>query len=392
MFPHPNVFTTKGETRMSKSVQNRWTQKEVELLRTSNGMEEMKRNIPNKSERQIRSKAGKLRVSVAKNNWSNDQVEYLIKNYKDHGATKIANKLNKKPSEVRYRANKLGLKYIPPHQKVDKDIVIDMYVEKKISIEEIANSLNVHYEFIRKMIPEKYKGYRRTDIDSEELVEKYNSGIGTTLLAREYETHPGVVRDILMRNGVVLRNQEDTWDANTLQLPIYQIEDLYRNGFSLRDIGSLFDISMFTVRDRLVKRGVSIRKDISFYNSGHKNRSWKGGVTPKNALIRESKEYKEWRLAVFKRDNYICQCCDDDSGGNLMAHHILNFAEHINLRFETSNGVTMCDKCHAPQIEGSFHHTYGTTNNDIYQLQEYFDDIRSHLGLELVDIDNIIKA
>src|SRR3989344_1417373 len=31
---------------------------------------------------------------------------------------------------------------------------------------------------------------------------------------------------------------------------------------------------------------------------------WKGGVTPKNLIIRESAKYNDWRKAIFKRDNY----------------------------------------------------------------------------------------
>lgn len=44
---------------------------------------------------------------------------------------------------------------------------------------------------------------------------------------------------------------------------------------------------------------------------GNKNPMWKGGITPINAKIRNSKEYADWRTAVYKRDNYTCQGCGD---------------------------------------------------------------------------------
>lgn len=80
---------------------------------------------------------------------------------------------------------------------------------------------------------------------------------------------------------------------------------------------------------------------------------------------------KRWRLAVFKRDGFTCQCCGDDEGGNLNAHHIKNFSNNVEGRLDIENGITLCENCHNPTIKGSFHHTYGTRNNTREQLEEY---------------------
>ncbi|HWN95713.1 MAG TPA: HNH endonuclease [Methylomirabilota bacterium] len=61
---------------------------------------------------------------------------------------------------------------------------------------------------------------------------------------------------------------------------------------------------------------------------------------------RRSHLYPKWREAVFQRDGYRCQKCGDDRGGNLRAHHLKSFAEHPELRFEISNGITLCHTCH----------------------------------------------
>ena len=92
---------------------------------------------------------------------------------------------------------------------------------------------------------------------------------------------------------------------------------------------------------------------------------WKGGITSEHNKIRNSKEYADWRNAVFERDNYTCVCCGDNSGGNLSAHHINNFSDHEDLRFVLSNGITLCDSCHNPNKIGSFHNIYGTHNNNL---------------------------
>lgn len=60
---------------------------------------------------------------------------------------------------------------------------------------------------------------------------------------------------------------------------------------------------------------------------------------------RKSPEYRSWRLAVFERDNYTCQCCGV-RGGNLNAHHIRPWALFEKERFSVDNGVTLCQKCH----------------------------------------------
>lgn len=79
---------------------------------------------------------------------------------------------------------------------------------------------------------------------------------------------------------------------------------------------------------------------------GEKCHLWRGGISPINKLIRASAKYKEWRKAVFKRDNYTCVWCGDNTGGNLNADHIKQFAYYPELRFELSNGRTLCEPCH----------------------------------------------
>ena len=61
--------------------------------------------------------------------------------------------------------------------------------------------------------------------------------------------------------------------------------------------------------------------------------------------LRYSAQMQEWRAAVFKRDDYTCQKCNQH-GGYLQAHHIRKFADHEDLRFNINNGITLCKKCH----------------------------------------------
>ena len=88
---------------------------------------------------------------------------------------------------------------------------------------------------------------------------------------------------------------------------------------------------------------------------GEKSWSWRGGLTLESKRIRNSIEYKVWRKTVFERDNYTCVCtgcaaCSEAGcgkrGGRLNADHIKSFSKYPNLRFDISNGRTLCKPCH----------------------------------------------
>ena len=64
-----------------------------------------------------------------------------------------------------------------------------------------------------------------------------------------------------------------------------------------------------------------------------------------NRRIRYSKAMKDWRKAVFERDNYTCQICFI-KGVYIEADHIKQFAFYPELRYELSNGRTLCRQCH----------------------------------------------
>lgn len=63
-----------------------------------------------------------------------------------------------------------------------------------------------------------------------------------------------------------------------------------------------------------------------------------------DSAFRRTKQYRVWRKSVFERDNFTCQHCG--SQDELQAHHIKSFAKFEKLRYKTSNGITLCNKCH----------------------------------------------
>lgn len=87
------------------------------------------------------------------------------------------------------------------------------------------------------------------------------------------------------------------------------------------------------------------RKMVAARPRGEKCHLWKGGITPEVRAIRTSFEYKLWREAVFKRDNFTCVFCGV-RGQRLNADHIKPFSVFKELRFDVDNGRTLCVPCH----------------------------------------------
>ena len=78
--------------------------------------------------------------------------------------------------------------------------------------------------------------------------------------------------------------------------------------------------------------------------------------------------YKEWRSRVRSRDSFTCKMpgCRR-SGKNIQVHHVKRWADYPSLRYEESNGITLCHFCH--QI---------VTTNEIY-YERLFNDIISDI-------------
>lgn len=79
--------------------------------------------------------------------------------------------------------------------------------------------------------------------------------------------------------------------------------------------------------------------------SGDKNWQWAGGISKSHKVSWGSAIHKAWRKAVFERDEYTCQICFK-RGAELQADHIKCFAHHPDIRYELSNGRTLCKSCH----------------------------------------------
>ena len=64
--------------------------------------------------------------------------------------------------------------------------------------------------------------------------------------------------------------------------------------------------------------------------------------------------YKKFRKDVLKRDKFTCKMCKTKKK-KVYVHHIRKWASASSLRYEVSNGITLCYDCHK-EVTGKEHH------------------------------------
>jgi len=79
--------------------------------------------------------------------------------------------------------------------------------------------------------------------------------------------------------------------------------------------------------------------------TGKQNPNWNGGCSPERQSKYARSAWKELAKSILKRDNYTCQQCGNTKG-NYNVHHIKEWSRFPKLRFEPTNLITLCIKCH----------------------------------------------
>lgn len=129
--------------------------------------------------------------------------------------------------------------------------------------------------------------------------------------------------------------------------------------------------------------GQRCRKCFLKRNSGINHWKWNSNLTKEDRTDRRmTRGYISWRKAVRERDNYTCQCCGDNKGGNLNAHHINSYNWSLGERLNINNGITLCNNCHS-YGEFSFHKIYGFGNNTRSQFETWITNKKYNVFTEV---------
>ncbi len=130
-----------------------------------------------------------------------------------------------------------------------------------------------------------------------------------------------------------------------------KIVEMYLSGLTATQIALSFDVQKSSIRRRLLKRGVLLRKN-SDYKGEQRTWTWKGEQTDLERK-RFSRQHQAWSRAVRQRDNFTCRDCGK-SQVRLHAHHLVDLKECLNdvLAFDVNNGITLCVPCHGKRHAG----------------------------------------
>ncbi len=140
----------------------------------------------------------------------------------------------------------------------------------------------------------------------------------------------------------------------------------YKNGHSPVDYKCSCGI-ISKIRLAKFMRGQRCKKCGIDKMSGENSPSYNPNLTDEDRISRRKiPENGIWIKKIYAKNDYTCQKCSQ-RGGKLNAHHIKNYSSHKELRFEESNGVALCEKCHK-----DFHKKYGNRNNSQFQLDKFY--------------------
>ncbi len=123
------------------------------------------------------------------------------------------------------------------------------------------------------------------------------------------------------------------------------MSDEHRKKIGLGNKGkkkSLTEEQRQVMRDNLNKRR-KIGKDAYNYIE---DRTKLKGYFGNDSEDRRSYQYKDWRKAVWLRDNFTCKIANPDCKGRIEAHHILSWSNYPELRYQVNNGITLCHAHH----------------------------------------------
>ena len=120
------------------------------------------------------------------------------------------------------------------------------------------------------------------------------------------------------------------------------------------------------VKDNALKSGNTKSCGCLKNPKGEKHPRWNSDLTDEEReKNRDTLNDILFRNAIYERDNHTCQCCGK-RGGTLNAHHMANWADNPELRYDTDNGITLCEKCHK-----AFHKIYTYFHTTAIQTEAF---------------------
>lgn len=222
---------------------------------------------------------------------------------------------------------------------LDKELLIYKYTVENKTKAEIAKELGVSHSVVWKNFKEygiPTKPAYKELIDKTVLIELYLvQKFSIRKISSILKVDSNQVRKSLKAHNIPRRNK--SWKSpatkNGREVPCNTCGKLvYRKNYKLNKF-TVFFCSWKCAKE---------------YQSLHRDNSLPEGW-------RRFREYRKWRNDVLNRDERTCKLCG--SNKRLVAHHIIEAQDDMSLKYEVSNGITLCQICHIEiHVNGS--HNY----------------------------------
>ena len=189
----------------------------------------------------------------------------------------------------------------------------------------------------------KITGRKRIDVNLEKIKKLYiEDNLYATEIAEKYNCDSNTIIRRLREQNVEIHRNSPTVESNNKRRNI--IKRKMELGYLPTIIGWWKDKNHTKEHNGKIAIKLKGENNGMYGKRGEDTPNWKGGIININNE-RNSIEYREWRLMVFGRDNFICQYCGK-RGIYLEAHHKRSWKDYPELRFDIDNGITLCKDCH----------------------------------------------
>ena len=223
---------------------------------------------------------------------------------------------------------------------LDKELLHELYIEKKLSCTKVAEILNVSPNCVKKYLKSHgfkirhYSTYRVLPLPKDEIIAMYvDEGISATKIAKKYNTCTGTISNRLKKWGVDILHGTaifKTCNYSRCDEPVKVWPKDIRNSKY-----GCFYCCKDHAQKGIAERGI---------NAGENSATWKGGIAHEPYCpIWLDKEYKE---DIKARDNYRCQ--NPDCWGT--ANHLPLLIMHIDndkKNCHPNNLITGCFSCNS---------------------------------------------
>lgn len=197
----------------------------------------------------------------------------------------------------------------------------------------------------------------------------YEGGKTTREIATETGIPSRTVSRWLRQAGVAMRKPGQNLRHMPLNDPKWLRNQYWKLNRSCLQIAKVIGCESTRVNAAMYRHGIPTRKTnegrtfpesgakvsaaLKGRFAGSKNPNWRGDAVKRYRRERNSYQSRKWSLDVRARDGHQCVKCGA-LNQRLHAHHIKEFRRNKKLRYELSNGVTLCIPCHQKEHDRQF--------------------------------------